>query len=483
MELTEFDDYNVTHDGNIKSITIKINNKATYNTLEFNADYKLDVSSEQLLRDAQSVSKTSALPEVSYEVTFAYLNEAIAGMSLTDVNLDKKIEVGSIVRITDYDLQIKGVKGVVSSIDRNLDRPEETVFTVQNYKTKFEDLFERIIASSEQMKSSGYLYDRIASVFGPNLTLSGSVLQQSIDETALVMRFGTNNSVSFGAQGILTETLHPYPNGVTGQTLIVGGSILLSNSLNADGQRIWSSALTPLGINANLIRSGRIDTELINIYSGDQIRFSWKADGLFAYRDDQNNTYVRYNEDGLLFWENGARAVELGWNGLYIGSQNGSVELTGSGGLEIYNAKEPRELLVKLGGFGTPNMDGIYPDYGMRLYKKINGQMVETLVSSNDGQLWLRDSLLVGTASDGMVGITGEGTPTEGYDPIRFWAGNLLPELAPFSVTNAGFLKASSGVVGGFSLTDKTLFYGTGAANFVGLGQDGDYRIWAGAVA
>ena len=108
------------------------------------------------------------------------------------------------------------------------------------------------------------------------------------------------------------------------------------------------------------------------------------------------------------FWEQGARAVELGWNGLYIGSQKGSVELTGSGGLEIYNAKEPRELLVKLGGFGAPDIDGVYPDYGMKFYKTVGGEHFETLVSTNNGELWLKNLLMVGDGEN-FIGITGEG--------------------------------------------------------------------------
>ena len=382
----------------------------------------------------------------------------------------------------------------------NLEKPEESTFTIQNYKTKFEDLFERIVAASEQMKTSGYLYNRVVGAFGSNMTLAGNLLQKSIDEANLIWSSGVGNNVSFGEHGILTETAGPYPNGVTGQTWIAGGHILLSNSINADGDRIWSSAITPLGINATLIKTGRLDTERVNIYSGDQLRFAWKADGLFAYKgagaDTLYDTYVRYNEDGLLFYENGARAVELGWNGLYIGSQNGSVELTGDKGLEIYNAETPRQLLVKLGGFGFP-IDGVYPEYGMKFYKTIDNEHIETLVSTNEGQLWLRDSLMVGArGNEGFVGITGSGVFGPENDPIRIWAGHLSPSFAPFYVTHKGNLFASnaiisgtitatSGYIGGLSgwLIGANRIYSGDGTSRVELNSDinNDYAIWAGA--
>lgn len=486
--LEPFADYNVlVHEGGqLKSVTFKINNNVTYNTTAFSAGFKLDVSAKSFLNDAMNVSKTSAYPEVSYEVSLAYIKDADFFPPTQDANTDKTIRCGDIVRITDHDLQLKSVKGIITAIEFNLNRSEDTTITVQNYKTKFEDLFERIVASTEQMRTSGYLYDRIAGVFGPNLQLSGRVLQDSIDNAMISFTSGAKSNVTWGQGGVLTETTNAYPNGVTGMTWISGGNILISNGIDENGNRIWSTAVTPAGISASAIQTGRLDTSLINIYSGGQMRFTWRADGLFAFKPSETDlagmftTYVRYSEDGLIFMEKGQRTMELGWDGLYIGSQNGSVELSGGGGLEVYNQAVPRQLLIKLGGFGVQNMAGIYPEYGMRFYKHVQGEAIETLVSTNNGQLWLRDSLHVGTAG-GFVGITGAGAPTAEHDPIRIWAGAEAPISAPFSVTNAGFLKASSGVVGGFSLTDKTLFYGDGVNNFVGLGQDGDYRIWAGA--
>ena len=72
-------------------------------------------------------------------------------------------------------------------------------------------------------------------------------------------------------------------------------------------------------------------------------------------------------QDGLLYSQNNFKSVELGWNGLYLGAQDGSVELTANNGLAVYNGdinNTNRVALVRLGRFGTSDNY----DYGLRLY-------------------------------------------------------------------------------------------------------------------
>jgi hypothetical protein len=46
-------------------------------------------------------------------------------------------------------------------------------------------------------------------------------------------------------------------------------------------------------------------------------------------------------------------------------------------------------------------------------------------------------------------------------DDIRFWAGHATPASAPFRVTEAGALVATSGTIGGFTLSSTALYAGT----------------------
>ena len=475
-ELDEYYDYTISSNNTARVITFKCNNKVLPNYSNFNILYKCDRSTSQFFYDAQDVAATSAFPTTSYEVNFIYLQQKL---NITPkVAIDNKykaiskklndeidLRLGSIVRINDHQLNFYGVKGIVSEISLDLERNQNNSFTIQNYKTRFEDLFGRIVASSEQMKANSISYNRAASAILPTQQIVGDILQNTINSNSLIFNSGYTSGVTFSDEGILVENTYPYMNGVTGQVILKGGGIFLSDSVDADGNRIFHTGITPAGINASVITTGRLDTEKINIYSGNQVRFTWNSEGLVAYAQDDAgttlyNTYVKYNENGLTFNDNGFEAVKLGWSGLYLGAQDGSIELTNNEGLVVYNGnidKADRIALIKLGRFGSPSNY----EYGMRLYD-INGE--ETLITSNAGELWLKKSLAVGRG-DGIVGITGEGTATDSYSPIRIWAGSTNKGDAPFWVKEDGSIRAENAYIKGEIHAISGEFSGTISAN------------------
>jgi hypothetical protein len=100
-------------------------------------------------------------------------------------------------------------------------------------------------------------------------------------------------------------------------------------------------------------------------------------------------SYVKYSDKGLQYIEGERTAVDLGWNGLLISTQDGSTELTGKDGLIVYYGKKNDtgdNYAVRIGEFDDTT-------YGMRLYKRvIDGESVSytpTLITSNNGELWL----------------------------------------------------------------------------------------------
>lgn len=100
--------------------------------------------------------------------------------------------------------------------------------------------------------------------------------------------------------------------------------------------------------------------------------------------------------------------------------------------------------------------------------------------------------VVTATAIKDAAGVVGMSSAVTGGDDIRFWAGNATPASAPFYVTEAGVLvassatisgsiTASSGTIGGFSIGAD---YIRDAANSMGMastvtGGD-DVRFWAG---
>ncbi len=71
--------------------------------------------------------------------------------------------------------------------------------------------------------------------------------------------------------------------------------------------------------------------------------------------------------------------------------------------------------------------------------------------------------------STGAVGLSSAVTVG---DDIRFWAGNTVKSSAPFKVTEAGVLTASSGTVGGFTLSSTNLSAGT-TGTYINLSSTG----------
>jgi len=147
-------------------------------------------------------------------------------------------------------------------------------------------------------------------------------------------------------------------NGIFGQVALRGGGIYLSNSVDPSGNRIWSTGITPNGINASLITAGQLDTNLIRVFAGNNLAFQWNSEGIFAYRKDANgvpnlNSYVRYSDKGIQYIDNGVSSVDLGWEGLAINAQDGAVRLTGSNGLVVFNGSDTK--LISLGRIDADN--------------------------------------------------------------------------------------------------------------------------------
>jgi hypothetical protein len=78
------------------------------------------------------------------------------------------------------------------------------------------------------------------------------------------------------------------------------------------------------------------------------------------------------------------------------------------------------------------------------------------------------------TSLTDAAGAVGMSSAVTGADDIRFWAGSATPASAPFSVTEAGVLKAQSGTIGGFTLGATQMYGGIiKTAATVGVGSTG----------
>lgn len=356
----KYEDYSVLSRGGIYYITPKIASMLNVNpSLQtLTCHYVLSSGALSMYLDAKEVCRTNSMPQVSYEVKMDVCPRAL--MRAAYKNL------GYVARIHDNMLKFKNVMGYVNGITLNLDQPWNDEYEVKNYKTKFEDLFSRIVASSEQMKTNAIVYNKAASAFASNGTIKADNIQETLDMVDLKYVFNNGDLT-------ITENDGIWATSDDGVVAIRGGGIFTANQKDEDGNWEWNTGIVPSGINASLIKSGQIDTTKIKIFAGNNVALQMNKDGYFAYRqieqtDDEGNTnlvptpdeFVTHNGDGLFLINrtevgDELKLVEISWDGLKIRNKNNEIvlEANEAGNLVL------NHIEAKSGRIGNMEIDAI----------------------------------------------------------------------------------------------------------------------------
>ena len=250
----------------------------------FYINYTLNNAGLMIYLDAIKILKENSMPKVSYNIT----------PKLVKKNFIKNMYayMHYLVHINDYELKFNNVMGYISGIELKLDTPWEDSIEIKNYKTKFEDLFTSIVASTEAMKKNSAAITYAASAFTATGNLASKVLQNSISLADLNYAFNNGKLTINEKDGIWATS----ENGVVAFN---GGGIFTATEKDSDGNWIWNTGLLPRGISANAITAGQLNTNLIRIYAGDDLRFQMNGEGLFAYKSWIDD-YVKVNDESLL---------------------------------------------------------------------------------------------------------------------------------------------------------------------------------------
>lgn len=385
----------------------------------FDISYSISNAALSLYLDSLEVSKTNSAPQVSYKVEVSGLNKNFIRTAYNNLN--------RIVNINDFDLKFENVQGYISELDLSLDNPWEDEITVQNYKTKFEDLFSTIVASSEQMKVNSFSYNNAANAFSSSGTLKPSVIQNAITQTDLTYAFQSGNLTIDELNGIWARS-------DAGVVAMRGGGIFCATEQDSNGNWLWNTGIMPSGINASLLTAGQIDTNLIKIFAGENLRLQLNAEGLFAYKvndlgEADLNRYIVHNSEGLFSTiiknNNKVDLVEVSWNGFILRDENNNIKFKADPNGNLFLSGEIQASIGKIGNWeikpeglwyknGTA---GLIPDSGIKIednqhplygHEKMlwvektleNGEKNEFVVSS-DGTLYCNDIIAKGTISAG----------------------------------------------------------------------------------
>lgn len=468
--------------------------------------------------DSEKVLFESAYPKVSYTIQ-------VMDLSKIEEFENYKFELGQKSFIEDTDffgwylkngiLTPRQEEIIVSEIIRYFEEPERNIITVQNYKARFDELFQRITATTQSLQYHSGEYGRAANVVETSGEIKYDTLQNSIANNALIIKNAKDQSVVIGDNGITVTNLSR-PNEIV---RIVSGGVLLSN----DGGQNYGSAIRGSGINANYITAGQINAERVNIMMGNYPSFKWDSRGINAFywytnkdgiTEFNTNQFVRFDRFGL-YGCNLSEGVEftpenlekvkenalfgLTWDGFFLksnNSDNGRIEITSKQDIRVITEykKVENPILDELINYYELNEEEKYVqttdtsiqenktyyikdtvhrieiglleknNYGIRFKNNLDETTLET---DTEGNLWLKNKLSIAVdnnendVSIGTLNIVdeehGRGVINATNNFIVYEDGYVEALGGEFS----GTINAENGNIGGLSIKDKglSIFY------------------------
>lgn len=378
--------------------------------------------------DAQSVAYTSSRPKISYNIS-------VIRLSALDEYKGKKFNVGDISFIEDTEFfgYISSPdawktpykeKVLISESTSWFDSPEKDTFTIQNYKTQFEDLFQRITATTQSLQYSTGEYNRASNVVEGKGIINTETLQNSINVNNELVFKSQNEEIFQDSTGLtLTDKRDP-----SKRTKLTSGGLFIST----DGGITWKNAIRGEGIATQYLTAGAINVNDIAIYDGAHATFRWDKNGINAFdttRDENSellgvnpSTFVRFDQYGIYGMKsfnpndnssydpqeeiNGLSGEDKIWNDASFGmtwkgfflknkSADKDQQIEISTEKDICVSKTIKDKVVdkiRIGQITTKDNKVVY---GLQLKDDTGATTMET---DDSGQLWLRDKLQIAGA-------------------------------------------------------------------------------------
>ena len=377
--------------------------------------------------DAQSVAYTSSRPQVSYNIS-------VLRVSSLENFKNKIFNVGDISYVQDteffgYEADRKTPykeRVIISEVISFFEEPDKDSFTVQNYKTQFEDLFQRITSTTQSLQYASGSYARAAGIVETDGTIKGETLQDSIKNNGDLVFGATDESVIWNNTGI---TVSDKSNSLK-KTRLTSGGLFIS----VDGGATWKNAVRGEGISTQYLTAGTINVGEIILMDKNYPSFKWDSNGISAFEKQFNNdnefigydqnSYVRFDSFGIYGIQGKLNFVPkkeqdvydnakfgMTWKRFFMKNNTedgGSVEISSDQDFQVMAAGKER---IKIGRLDSSQVEFVDSDgitktktvysYGLRIS---NAEGNPALVAK-DGFLWLQDQISIGNGKDTMVSL------------------------------------------------------------------------------
>lgn len=357
----------------------------------WNSDDYID--DELYYLDAVKAAYQNGKPKVEYSIKVIEVSqlEGLSGYNfrIGDKTYIEDTEFFGWITIDEVPTPIKE-EVVISEFIHNLDDPTEDSITVKNYKTNFEDLFQRLAATTQTIQYNQGSYARAASAIDASGIINPQVLLNSIQGLGgQPYTLTTNRIITVVSDGIVATDILDENRKIK----LTSGAI----STTTDNGENWLNVLTPDGLNAEFLRAGKINTDEITLGSKDNPSFRWDSSGLNAYRNDGTNynlnKFVRLDQYGLygidgdeFFKPTNINEIEenakfgLTWKGFFLNSDHGAVKISNEKDIQVFNGDD--KVKIHIGRIEEEPEE----KYGIRINDNDENLVLET---DDDGDLAL----------------------------------------------------------------------------------------------
>ena len=400
------------------------------------------IDAELYYLDAVQVGNTSSQPKVSYTINVVEVSE-LEGYEwyLFDAGEKTYIEdteffgwnrknIGT-TEEPEYILQPAREEVIISEVEWHLEDPSSNTITVQNYKTQFEDFFQRVGATVQKVEYNEATYAKTSSILDANGTINQNVLANSLTNLGgKEYSLTSDGSVIVKGDVILIQNLLNQANRV----VITSEGIRVSSN----GGESYSTVIDGQGINISMVYTGTLNTNEVIIGNQENPSFRWDKAGISAFKLDENDTsapydlqtFVRFDQYGLYGIKNNSafKAQSLSdilnkahfavtWDGFFIKNSypgGGRVEITSDNDFRVMNipighVNEQEKIKIGALEWGkdgnipitSPDAEGATEAptlYGIRIRNNVGATVLKT---GDDGNLEITGTIY---ANAGQIG-------------------------------------------------------------------------------
>ena len=191
---------------------------------------------------------------------------------------------------------------MVSEISEDLDIPTNNSIKVQNFTTQFEDLFQQVTATVQNLTLNENIYRR-ASNFTSTHSIQGDSLQETLSKNNFTLVNNAQKNIVMDQNGQSGSNI----NNRTSQYKLTGQGLYFST----DGGVSWKKGVSPDQKTDLDIKSQSIETEKIDLIgSNNTIGSSITSYGVECY-NNTNKSFI-YNTDGLTYNANNSQLLQAG---------------------------------------------------------------------------------------------------------------------------------------------------------------------------